>query len=167
MRCKWSKWAPVAVLLLLSMLTLSGTAAAFFADSNSRNNTAVVGENEASIVETFMTPEEISAGERVTKSVEVKNTGMKSYVRMFVAVSDSEYAESFKMNISPDWKKAQDGYYYYKRAVDRDEMTNPIFDTLTFTKALPNNSGLEIICYAETVQAQGFKSAEEAFKELR
>lgn len=165
-RNRYKRLVYSALFLLAVIALIAMQAFGFFTDTNSRTNRAVVGANEAAIVETFTAPETVAAGDAVTKSVRVKNTGIESYVRMFIAISDSKYEDSFTMNISPEWVKAQDGYYYYKSKLAKGGTTSPIFDTLTFTKALPADSGLEIICYAETVQAQGFKTAEEAFKEI-
>ena len=157
----------VAVCLLSLCITV-GVTSAFLMSSNTRTNSFFIGSNESGIVETFNPPETITKGDVITKDVKVKNTGSKSYIRMFVAVSDNNLAKKFNMNINTkDWTLDSDGYYYYNKPVNKGESTTSLFNKLVFNQDLNKGSGLKIICYSESVQAQGYNSAKSAFNSIR
>lgn len=157
----------VAVCLLSLCITV-GVTSAFLMSSNTRTNSFFIGSNESGIVETFNPPETITKGDVITKDVKVKNTGSKSYIRMFVAVSDNNLAKKFNMNINTkDWTLDSDGYYYYNKPVNKGESTTSLFNKLVFNQDLNKGSGLKIICYSESVQAQGFNNPQSAFNEIR
>ncbi|MEE0741852.1 MAG: hypothetical protein U0M21_06195 [Emergencia sp.] len=154
--------------VLVMILCMTTITLAFLIDSNRKVNIFDIGENVSFITENFSPPEEIQAGDRVVKKVFVENENMNSFVRMYIALSDSNFNETFAMNINTaDWKQEDDGYYYYRKPVAAGGRTTPIFDTLTFNEALPKNSGLKIICYGETVQAEGFGTAKAAFAAIK
>lgn len=157
----------VAVCLLSLCITV-GVTSAFLMSSNTRTNSFFIGSNESEIVETFNPPENIKKGDIVAKDIKVKNTGSKSYIRMFVAVSDNNLGKKFTMNINTkDWSLGSDGYYYYNKVVDKGESTASLFDKLTFTDDLKSGSNLKIICYSESVQAQGSNDVQSAFNKIR
>ena len=158
----------VLLALLLVTLAVTGVTMAFLTDSHTKVNRFTPGDNQSSITETFTPPDAVKAGDKVTKKVVVKNENMPSYIRVFVAVSDSSLASKFSINYNTtDWTKDADGYYYYKKVVPKGGSTTKLFDTLTFHAALPNGSGLEIICYSESVQAEGFTTAKAAFAAIK
>lgn len=155
----------LALLLLLGMSTITLT---FLIDSNRSVNIFHIGENVSAVSENFSPPEKIRAGDKVEKRVAVKNDRMRSFVRMYIAVSDSEGGEKFTMNLNTaDWKQEEDGYYYYQKPVPYGGETTPIFDTLTFREDLPEKENLQILCYAESVQAEGYRTAKEAFYAIK
>ena len=157
----------IPICFLLIFLTI-GITTSFLMSSNTKTNSFFIGSNESKIVETFKPPENIKKGNTITKDVKVKNTGSKSYIRMFVAVSDNNLGKKFTMNINTkDWSLGSDGYYYYNKVVDKGESTASLFDKLTFTDALKSGSNLKIICYSESVQAQGSNDVQSAFNKIR
>lgn len=158
----------ILAICFLSLCLTVGITSAFLMSSNTKTNSFFIGSNESKIVETFDPPEDIKKGDIVTKDVKVKNTGSKSYIRMFVAVSDNNLATKFSMNINTkDWSLGSDGYYYYNKVVDKGESTASLFDKLTFTDDLKSGSKLKIICYSESVEAQGSSEAQSAFNKIR
>lgn len=158
----------ILVICFLSLCLTVGITLAFLMSSNTKTNSFFIGSNESKIVETFNPPENIKKGDIVTKDVKVKNTGSKSYIRMFVAVSDNNLATKFNMNINTkDWTLDSDGYYYYNKPVNKGESTTSLFNKLVFNQDLNKGSGLKIICYSESVQAQGYNSAKSAFNSIR
>ena len=157
----------IPICFLLIFLTI-GITTSFLMSSNTKTNSFFIGSNESKIVETFKPPEDIKKGSTITKDVKVKNTGSKSYIRMFVAVSDNNLAKKFNMNINTkDWTLDSDGYYYYNKPVNKGESTTSLFNKLVFNQDLNKGSGLKIICYSESVQAQGYRSAKSAFNSIR
>lgn len=158
----------ILVICFLSLCLTVGITSAFLMSSNTKINTFNIGSNESKIVETFNPPEKINKGDVVTKDVKVKNIGSKSYIRMFVAISDSDLAKKFTIDFNTnDWTKGSDGYYYYNKVVNKGESTTSLFNKLTFVDDLKNGSGLKIICYSESVQAQGYSSAKAAFNSIK
>lgn len=157
----------VAVCLLSLCITV-GVTSAFLMSSNTRTNSFFIGSNESGIVETFNPPETITKGDVIIKDVKVKNTGSKSYIRMFVAINDNEMAAKLSINFNTkDWTKGSDGYYYYNKVVNKGESTTSLFNKISFNESINNSSKLKIICYSESVQAQGFNNPQSAFNEIR
>ena len=159
------------VAVLLVIIAAIGTTYAYMYDSNTKTNTFHIGENVSKITEEFEEPtsENMVPGGKVTKDVRVTNAGMPSYVRVYVAISSSEFGETFSIDYNTtDWTLSDDGYWYYNSVVGKGETTEPLMTTVTFNdkitefaKQAVNSEGISV--YEETVQAQGFKSAQEAF----
>ena len=159
------------VAVLLIALVTVGTTYAYLYSSNTKVNTFGIGENVSQITEEFEQPtyEQMVPGGKVTKDVRVTNTGMPSYTRVYVAITSSEFEETFSIDWNTeDWTKGSDGYWYYNKVVGKGETTEPLMTTVTFndkitefSNQVKNSEGIAV--YEETVQAQGFSSAQEAF----
>lgn len=91
---------------------------------------------------------DVMPGTKVTKIVEVKNTGSnEAFVRVKV---EKAIALAGQPDESPDlglmtmdfdhthWTLAKDGFYYYKDALKAGETTVPLFATVTFSKDMDN-----------------------------
>lgn len=155
----------VPVLFLLCMM-LVGVTAGFLVSTDSALNRLSCGYNTAGIVESYAPPASFAKGDEITKEVKVKNEGsVPCYVRVFAEVSDPEARDAIDIDYNTsDWIKKGDGYYYYSRVLKTGEESEPLFKTLI---AVNDVSGLKIICYSETVQAEGFNNAQEAFAKIK
>ena len=168
---KRKKIASICVAVLLIALVAVGTTYAYLYSSNTKVNTFGIGENVSQITEEFEQPtyEQMVPGGKVTKDVRVTNTGMPSYTRVYVAITSSEFEETFSIDWNTtDWTKGADGYWYYNKVVGQNETTSSLMTTVTFNDKITdfknevkNTEGISV--YEETVQAQGFSSAQEAF----
>ena len=154
---------PVLFLLCLMMV---GVTAGFLVSTDSAVNRLSSGYNTAGIVESYNPPSSFAKGDEITKEVKVKNEGsVPCYVRVFAEVSDPEARDAIDIDYNTsDWIKKSDGYYYYSRILNTGEDSTPLFKTLT---AKADADGFKIICYSETVQAEGFANAQEAFAKIK
>ena len=155
----------VPVLFLLCMM-LTGVTAGFLVSTDSALNRLSCGHNTAGIVESYAPPSSFAKGDEITKEVKVKNEGsVPCYVRVFAEVSDPEERDAIDIDYNTSsWVKNSDSYYYYSRILKAGEESEPLFTTLT---AKSDADGFKIICYSETVQAEGFNNAQEAFEKIR
>ena len=155
----------VPVLFLLCMM-LVGVTAGFLVSTDSTLNRLSCGHNTAGIVESYAPPASFAKGDEITKEVKVKNEGsVPCYVRVFAEVSDPEARDAIDVDYNTSsWVKNSDGYYYYSRILKTGEESEPLFTTLT---AKSDADGFKIICYSETVQAEGFNNAQEAFAKIK
>ena len=155
----------VPVLFLLCMM-LVGVTAGFLVSTDSTLNRLSCGHNTAGIVESYAPPASFAKGDEITKEVKVKNEGsVPCYVRVFAEVCDPEERDAMDIDYNTsDWIKNSDGYYYYSRILKTGEESEPLFTTLT---AKSDADGFKIICYSETVQAEGFNNAQEAFAKIK
>ena len=170
-KIKNRKVIAICVAILLVAIVAVGTTYAYLYSSNTKVNTFGIGENVSQITEDFEQPtaEQMVPGGKVTKDVRVTNTGMPSYTRVYVAITSSEFEETFSIDWNTeDWTKGSDGYWYYNKVVGKGETTEPLMTTVTFNDKITafkeqaiNSEGIAV--YEETVQAQGFNSAQEAF----
>ena len=85
---------------------------------------------------------------------------------MYVAISDNIQANNIKINFNTaDWNLGSDGYYYYNKTVKKGESTSKLFDKVSILQKV-DESKLKIICYSESVLAQGYSNAKEAFNSI-
>ena len=152
--------------LFLLCLTMVGVTAGFLVSTDSALNRLSSGYNTAGIVESYNPPSSFAKGDEITKEVKVKNEGsVPCYVRVFAEVSDPEARDAIDVDYNTSsWVKNSDGYYYYSRILKTGEESEPLFTTLT---AKSDADGFKIICYSETVQAEGFNNAQEAFAKIK
>ena len=151
---------------LLLFVILMGVTSAFLMSSNTKINRVKISSNESKITETFKVPESVNKGDEIKKEVKVKNNGDESYIRMYVAISDNIQANNIKINFNTaDWNLGSDGYYYYNKTVKKGESTSKLFDKVSILQKV-DESKLKIICYSESVLAQGYSNAKEAFNSI-
>lgn len=151
---------------LLLFVILIGVTSAFLMSSNTKINRFKISSNESKITETFKVPESVNKGDEIKKEVKVKNNGDESYIRMYVAISDNIQANNIKINFNTaDWNLGSDGYYYYNKTVKKGESTSKLFDKVSILQKV-DESKLKIICYSESVLAQGYSNAKEAFNSI-
>lgn len=105
-------------------------------------------------------------GSKITKIVEVKNTGSNdAYVRVRVK---KDIILAGKTDKKPDtdlmildfnktsWTLEKDGFYYYKKALKPGEMTEPLFASVKFDTKMDNlykNSTATVDVFAYAVQS--------------
>ena len=162
-------------LLLLSLCFATQKMYAYYLDTEEKNNILQIGYNETEINEDFEKPAEIKSNTTFKKNPTVKNTGtVPCYVRMYVEVNDSRIAQYTFMNFNTeDWTERQsDGYYYYKKILNPNESTTPIFTTVNIsddnnvTKVIKEVDDFDIIVYEESVQSEGFTNYTDAWNKL-
>ena len=157
------------IVLIATMVATS----AFLTDANTLSNDFVVGSNETHIEEQFDPPSVVNEGDVIDKVVTVKNDGSKSYVRVLVQNSMSEVDFDCDFN-TQDWTLDSDEYWYYNKVLGEGESTTPLFTKVT-VKKVPTaaemdgatNIQADVICYSESVQADGHNSAKEAFAAIK
>lgn len=159
--------APVwGVLMVACMCCAVPMSAAFLASKDSASNVFTAGYNESYIEERFGSYREFKVGESYEKNVAVKNDGsVPCYVRMLAEIEDPDMADSVTIDFNDDdWTEKQpDGFYYYRKTLPASEITSPLF---TNVKANADMTGFRMICYSETVQAEGSDNAIDAFTAL-
>lgn len=169
--CGWRR-AMLVILLLGVIAAASGTVYAYLTDRDSSVNQTVIGGNRIEVVEEFTPPDELIPGSVFAKAVRVKNVGHSScYVRLKAVFSDSNVGQYCTM----DWNtvdfvySADDGYYYYTKAIGSGELTEYLFTTVTVSPEAPSGAltGLTIYVYAESCQSAGFGSYIEAWDNFR
>ena len=169
------KITSICLAILLILVIAAGGTLAYVYSSNTKVNTFKIGENVSNITEEFTTPtdEQMIPGGTVKKDVRVTNTGMPSFVRVYIAISSSDFEETFSIDWNTtDWSKSEDGYWYYNKIVGENETTEPIMTTVTFNdkitdfkSKIKNSEGIAV--YEETVQAEGFDNAKDAFNAIQ
>lgn len=151
-----------AVFLLLLILLVVGINA-YFTSQDEQINQVRVGENVTEIEEIYDPPQTMKAGSDYTKEVTVRNQkAVPCYVRVFADVTPPTAKDGLEADWNQtDWSERQaDGYYYYKNVLSVGEATEPLLTTLHATENLDDFS---MIVYSESVQAEGFDSAQAAF----
>lgn len=165
--------------LVICLSSLATATLAYFTDQDTARNVitsgavkvAVVEQQQAagSLVDYPAEPIVIMPGTTVSKIVTVKNQAARSFIRarleLTVKDSSGEVMEaSFEslddiitVTVNTDeWVQA-DGWWYYNRAVDTDQVTQPLMTSVIFDGSNMTNEyqscTLEITVTAQAVQA--------------
>lgn len=162
-------------LLILSVLvicvaTLAAGSLAYFNAEDTAHNVITTGgitiEIQEWADEDRQTPFEdldgIMPDTSVTKVAEVKNTGgSEAWIRVRLNKTIELKGEGapdtslVELDINTAFWTEKDGYLYYKEALKPGEVTEPIFTTVTFNKAMGNeyqNATAVVDVYAQAVQ---------------
>ena len=164
-----------ALLLLILLLTAAGLAvgvgSAYFSDQDARSNRIRPGDSNLEITEEFHPPDELKPGEVIAKSVQIANKGKSScFIRCRLLMDDEEILPYLHLGIdSENWEKSEDGYYYYKSALEMGEITPELLRQITVSEDAPEEllkRGFSLSVYAESYQqGQFLKEAwQEAWK---
>ena len=154
------------VLFLFCMMFV-GVTAGFLVSGDSVTNRLSCGHNTAGITENYNPPEAFAEGETYVKEVAVKNEGsVPCYVRVFAEFEDPEIRSNTSVLVDTEnWSEKQsDGFYYYSGVLDTGETTPPLVKSITAKAAITD---FKMICYSETVQAEGFDNAKTAFAAIK
>ena len=148
-------------LLLLSVMVICiaiaavGTLAYFTTDAIAHNVITTGGVDielsewaDAEKTQPFKDPSGVMPGMTVTKIAEVENTGASAaWVRVNVekAIKLAKEIEGFTpdtalvaLNINTEKWEHEGDYFYYKEALQPNEITAPIFTSVTFNKTMGN-----------------------------
>ncbi|MDD6311638.1 MAG: hypothetical protein PUB09_06955 [Firmicutes bacterium] len=155
-----------AALSLALILMFTGSAFAYLSAHQVKINSVTVGDNITRIDEKWSPPDSLKEGGVYSKPVSVENvSSVPCYVRVFADTTTPEMRKSAEINFnSMKWTKKPDGYYYYNDVLYPGEKTKCLFDSV---KALADMDEFELMVYEESVQAEGFQSASEAFALVR
>lgn len=171
----------LSLLVILAALTAAGTLA-YYTDSARTHNVITSGNVDIDLLEwadeahtkPFKNKQGVMPGAKVTKIVEVKNTGTgAAFLRLYVE-KNVNGADGKPMNSDPvslnfnntDWTYS-DGYYYYKRALKPGETTEPLFTTVTFDPLMGNdyqNASAHVKVTAYAVQSANNGDSPQAAK---
>lgn len=159
----------LSFLLLILLLITATVTYAYLIDTQKIVNHTDTDESSIDIIEEFTPPscgdKTIPAGTNVHKNVRIRNNKAESYVRIYAELSDSTYEDKLVIDFDEtNWIK-QGKYWYYKRPLKKGEVTEPLMTTVHFLTNVPK--GFEIICYAESVQAKGYKGYIEGFNAIK
>lgn len=157
----------LSLLVILAALTAAGTLA-YYTDSARTHNVITSGKVKIDLLEwadekrntPFQDKTGVMPGTKVTKIVEVKNTGtgaafLRLYVEKNVYGADQKPMKSDPVSLNfndTDWTYS-DGYYYYNRPLEPGKTTEPLFTTVTFDPLMGNEyqnatAHVKVIAYA-------------------
>ena len=76
-------------------------------------------------------------------------------MRVFAEITEQDTRDKIDVDYNTDsWTKHDDGYYYYNKAINPGEKTEPLLTRLK-VKETESVGSFEMICYEETVQSEG------------
>jgi hypothetical protein len=154
------------VVLGISVLTVLGSAVAYFTTSTDITNLFKAALYQNEIVEEFVSPDNWTPGTTTDKTIKVTNTGSinmavrVSYTEEWVtsngnklSLSDSNGNVASIINFNEGWTKNSDGYYYYG---SKENMTKvkPGDTTTSFMSGVTFNSNIQS-SLKETKSADG------------
>ena len=160
--------------VIVGALAIGGTAAYFTAKGTARN-VITTGNIEIALLESKINDQGekvpfedvlgVMPGEKVSKIVEVENTGGQSaWIRVSVD-KEIELAEGTEgevdtslvtYDLNEEYWTESDGYYYYKDVLKSGETTQPLFTKVSFEKEMGNlyqNSKAVVTVNAYATQA--------------
>lgn len=157
----------VSVLAILVAVTAAGTLA-YFTDTGTAHNVITTGNVEIELNEwaddartqPFQDKTGVMPGTKVTKIVEVKNTGtgaafLRLYVEKNVYGANQETMDTKPVSLNfnnTDWTYSE-GYYYYNHALEPGDTTKPLFTAVIFDPLMGNEyqnatAHVKVIAYA-------------------
>lgn len=154
---------------LIGLGILGGYTYASFTDKDSQENNFAASGLKGSITEEFTPPGTVEIGKSYSKKVTIKNEEKAPlFVRVLVqpemTTSDgqvllaSNIGKEIQLDIGSDWLLGEDGFYYYKKVLNANETTQPLFTKVTLANNLDanyQNMKLTISIKSETVSAAG------------
>ncbi len=161
----------LSVMAMLIAICSFGTAA-FYNAQDTTHNVITMGNVNIAISEwadeektiEFSNVDGVLPNTSVTKVVEIRNTGKSdAWVRVRIEKNISVNSDSegdtglISLNINEgSWIDGNDGYYYYSKKLSEDEVTEPIFTKVDFSKDM-DNTYVGAVCsvevFAEAVQS--------------
>lgn len=161
----------LSVMAMLIAICSFGTAA-FYNAQDTAHNVITMGNVNIAISEwadeektiEFSNVDGVLPNTSVTKVVEIRNTGKSdAWVRVRIEKNISLNSDSegdtglISLNINEGaWIDGNDGYYYYSKKLSEDEVTEPVFTKVEFSKDM-DNSYVGAVCsvevFAEAVQS--------------
>lgn len=165
------KWIFFALIFCLTAGITGSVVYAYLVDQKEKVNQIKIAENQSHIEEEFDPPTDPKPGQIIKKKPCIINDSeIPVYVRAMVKFSNSAAEEQCEpLLINTQWKKGKDGYFYYQEEVPPKEKTKTLFDNIVIksTTIKENLVPFDILVYEESVQSEGFSSAEEAFSKMQ
>ena len=156
---KTVRWTCLCMMLCISLCMNDGITA-YFTDGDTARNSLNVSLSDVEIDEDFQPPKEPTG--TFVKKVRLYNSGnCKSFVRLKIAVSNSDIGNYITLNmdlVSKDakggmWKDGGDGFYYYTIPLEAGEYTSYILQDVFVGNGVPESYEVDIIVYGESYQA--------------
>lgn len=153
-------WISVIALVVLDISVVS--VSAYFSDREEKRNRITVGDSNIEIVEEFDPPEKIEPGSHFTKKVCMKNLGKSDcFIRCRLELSSEEILPYLEFDIDKaKWSLKEDGYYYYREAVEVKKQTTNLLEEIQIKENAPSEvteKGFSILVYAESYQQGKFE----------
>lgn len=142
-----------SALLLLLLMMLGYSTIAYFTDREVATNVITSGNIDIELLETTIDGSEfqdvfgVMPGQEVSKIVKVANQGdNEAYVRIsleqFIKLADgnvqTDVADLILLDVDTVHWTEKDGYYYYNEPLMPGEVTNALFNTVTFALGMGN-----------------------------
>ena len=161
------KWFLVFLLagIILMMVPFS---IAYLTHVETRENRITIGQNDVMIEEDFTPPKQWQPDTTYEKDVKVRNTGsVPCYIRVYAALSDTTIPAHMDFD-TKDWTQADDGYWYHNSIVEPGAVTSSLFTKVMIEDIeIEQRKTFDIIIYAESVQAEGYRDIRDAFAGIR
>ena len=158
------KYFVILFIVMSAFLTIF----AYLTDIDNAGNEFTIAKQTVEIVEEFDPPEKLIPGISFTKKVNVKNTGtIPCYVRVFAQINDSTIGDYVDIDYDMiNWTIKDDGYYYYNKILNSNELTSPLFTTVSISNDIEQDAlnDFDIIVYTESVQEEGYSNIDDAFR---
>ena len=162
----------VCALIVVCLSIVAYGTTAYFTYEETATNVVTAGNVRIELIELTVTesggtepfagPYDIIPGGRVSKIVQVKNTGFASaWVRISVdktveladALANTADTSLIEYKINDSYWTERDGYYYYNTALEAGKTTEPLFTEVSFSPDMGNayqNSRaiIEVTAYA-------------------
>lgn len=144
------------VAIILNAVSFVGISAYVIASDMAINRIGV-GNNEVTITENFLPPDELKPGISIKKQVAITNVGKVPCVtRVFLSFGNQDIEDVATLNINTkDWYYHTDGYYYYKKPLDVGDTSSFLCDEIKID-ANASEAALadfDVIVYAESFNA--------------
>lgn len=155
------------VIFLLICIFAIGSIVAYLTDADKKINTATIGGSNITVTEDFDPPDKMKPGDVIPKDVKVKNLGPSSCFVRVKAVFTNEDVLSY---CTVDWNtkdwvyNSEDGYYYYKTAIKKNQSTSSLLTKVTISSSAKEEDikPFDILVYAESYQQGDFAAGDYA-----
>lgn len=148
----------IAAACFLMLGTSFGATYAYLISDDTEINAFTVGETVIEVKEEYTPPDKLTPGDPIPKKPWVENTGnLPCFVRMRADFSDSRaeaFCEKLDINTTDWYYDSADGYYYYKKLLNKGEKTSALF-TKVQIKSDTNQEDIidfDVLVYAEARQ---------------
>jgi predicted ribosomally synthesized peptide with SipW-like signal peptide len=160
--------------ILLIVLVVAGATMAWFTMRANADNKFNLGTVEVEVVENYPPVNEVKTNVDYTKEVSVRSLGSKNtYVRVRLVPEWSDPSlpvSNVVLNLSNiydgtngDWVANDDGYYYFRFYLTKDQTTSKLLGSVTFTELGPEYENAQ---FTLKVVAEGVQITHEAWRDV-
>ena len=164
---KNSLFMQISILLLICLVTGS---VAYLIKQNSLKNEFLIGEVKTEVMEEF------NINNKIKQNVRIKNIGnVPIYIRAKIVISwkdeqgnilegipEENVDYSIKFSETSNWIKSNDGYYYYKKAIEQNTTTDILIEECKQIKEYEDKI-LEVSIANQAIQGSPIKAVTEAW----